>query len=392
MKNAIIAGVGMTPFMTPKHSEPYHQMAVKAAEDALADAGISYDKVQQVFASYIYGDSCMGQRAVYDVGMTGVPIINVNNNCSSGSTALFLARQLVTSGALDCVMALGFEQMKPGAIGTAYPEKDDPMQKFMDHVRALMGDKVPPAPAGFAGAAVQYAEKYGLENETLAKISVKSRAHAAYNPRAIFRDPVTVEEVLNSMEICAPLTLLQCCPPSCGAAAAIVCSESFARKHGIDHGVSIIGQAMATDTAETFETDDLMHVMGYGMSASAAKQAYEQAGVGPEDVDVVELHDCFTSNELITYEAIGLTPEGTAEKFVNDGDNTYGGKYVVNPCGGMISKGHPSGATGIAQASELVWQLRGQADQRQVQGAQIALQHNLGLGGATVVTLYKKGF
>jgi acetyl-CoA acetyltransferase len=188
-----------------------------------------------------------------------------------------------------------------------------------------------------------------------------------------------------------PLTRLQCCPPTCGAAAAVLCSEEFAKKRGITNAVSILGQSMKTDFASTIESNSMMNVVGYAMAVAAASDVYESTGVGPEDVDVVELHDCFTTNEVISYESLQLTPEGTAEQFIEDGDNTYGGKYVVNPSGGLLSKGHPIGATGIAQCAELVWQLRGTAGARQVEGARIGLQHNLGNGGACVVTLYGAG-
>ena len=169
----------------------------------------------------------------------------------------------------------------------------------------------------------------------------------------------------------------------------VVCTEDFARRHGLDTRVAIVGQAMTTDFRSTFDDRSMMKVVGYDMSAAAARQVYEQAGIGPEDVDVVELHDCFTTNELISYEALGLTPEGTAERFVWDGDNTYGGRVVTNPSGGLLAKGHPLGATGLAQCAELTWQLRGQAA-AQVEGARIALQHNIGLGGACVVTMYER--
>ena len=186
-----------------------------------------------------------------------------------------------------------------------------------------------------------------------------------------------------------PLTRFQCCPLTCGAAAAIVCSADFAKKRGLDLRVSIAAQAMTTDTPSSFECKDMRKLVGYDMTAAAATQVYEETGIGPDELDVVELHDRFTANELITYEALGLTLEGTAERFIMDGDNTYGGRVVTNPSGGLLSKGHPLGATGLAQCAELVWQLRGQAEQRQVEGARFALQHNLGLGGACVVTLYR---
>lgn len=184
------------------------------------------------------------------------------------------------------------------------------------------------------------------------------------------------------------MTRLMACPPTCGAAAAVLCSEDYARRHGLDSRVWIAAQAMTTDDGRSFE-EDLRYAAGYGMALSASQQVYEAAGIGAEDVDVVELHDCFAHNELVTYEGLGLCTEGGAAKFIDDGDNTYGGRYVVNPSGGLLSKGHPIGATGLAQCYELTQQLRGNAEQRQVEGARVALQHNVGIGGACVVTLYR---
>lgn len=193
-----------------------------------------------------------------------------------------------------------------------------------------------------------------------------------------------------SDEVFDPLTRFQCCPPTCGAGAAILCSDEFARKHGISNPVYIAAQSMTTDYASSFNEKSMIKMVGYDMTRQAAKQVYDAAGIGPEDVDVIELHDCFTANELLTYEGLGLCTEGGAEQFIWDGDNTYGGKFVTNPSGGLLSKGHPLGATGLAQCTELVWQLRGTADRRQVSNARVALQHNLGLGGACVVTMYRR--
>jgi acetyl-CoA acetyltransferase len=387
----VVAGVGMIPFTTPRNSEPYDVMAEAAARSALRDAGIEYGSVQQGYVGYVYGDSTSGQAALYGLGQTGIPILNVNNNCSTGSSALFLARQAIETGAADCVIALGFEQMMRGALGSMWSDRPSPFTRFDDTTKALQGwdEQAPMAAQYFGGAGTAYAEKYGIDPKVFAQIAVKARKHAANNPYAVFRDPVSVEEVLASPAIFGPLTRLQCCPPTCGAAAAILCSEEFANANGIDASVVIKAQAMSTDFASTF-SGDMMKVVGYDMAKAAADQVYEAAGIGPEDIRVVELHDCFTTNELITYEGLGLTPEGTAEKFIADGDNTYGGRVVTNPSGGLLSKGHPLGATGLAQCAELVWQLRGQAEARQVDGVTLALQHNIGLGGAAVVTLYEK--
>jgi acetyl-CoA acetyltransferase len=387
----IVAGVGMIPFVKPSAAEPYTVMGPKATRLALQDAGVSYDQVQQVYAGYVYGDSTCGQRVAYELGMTGIPVINVNNNCSTGSTAIFLARQAIASGVIDCALAVGFEQMVPGALSSVFSDRPAPMQKWVEQSQALQpAPGAPMAPHLFGGAGVEYQQKYGTRNETFAKISEKARRHALHNDRAIFREPLTVEQILATPPIYGVLTRAQCCPPTCGAAAAVLVSEAFAKRHGLKTDVTILGQAMTTDFPSTFEERSMIKAVGYDMSKAAAEAVYKQSGVGPEDIDVCELHDCFTANELVTYEALGLTPQGTAEKFIWDGDNTYGGKVVVNPSGGLLAKGHPLGATGLAQCSELVEQLRGQCGQRQVEGARLALQHNIGIGGACVVTLYGK--
>lgn len=381
----------MIPFTTPRASETYDVMAEKALRAALSDAGIDYTCVQQAYVGYAYGDSTSGQAAVYRVGTTGIPVINVNNNCSTGSTALYLARQAVETGAADVVLALGFEQMQRGALAATFTDRPSPFDSFGEVVTQIQGtSEAPFAAQYFGGAGSEYAQRYGLDPSIFAQIAVKARRHAANNPYAVFRDPLTTAEVLAAPQIYGPLTRLQCCPPTCGAAAAIVVSEKYARAQGLNSDVVIAAQALSTDTTSTFTEGSMMKIVGYDMSKAAARHVYEESGVDPTDIPVVELHDCFTTNELITYEALGLTPEGTAEKFIADGDNTYGGRVVTNPSGGLLSKGHPLGATGLAQCAELVWQLRGQAGARQVDGARVALQHNIGLGGAAVVTLYEK--
>lgn len=392
MNTVYVSGVGMIPFTKPGKNEPYPIMASKAVRAALADAGIGYEQVQQAYAGYVYGDSTAGQRALYEVGMTQIPIINVNNNCTSGSTALYLARQAVQSGAVDCALAVGFEEMQPGALGIHFPDRASPFDRFDQATEELVGhDEVPLALRYFGGAGLAHMQQFGTKLSTFAKVRAKASRHAAKNPMAVFRDEVTEEEVLASKEMWpGVLTRLMCCPPTCGAGAAVLCSESFARKHRLDTRVRIRAQAMTSDGPKTFGAGDMREVVGFSMSREAARQVYEQAGIGPQDVDVVELHDCFAQNELISYEALGMCPVGGAEKFILDGDNTYGGKFVVNPSGGLLSKGHPLGATGLAQCTELVEQLRGTAEARQVEGARLALQHNIGLGGACVVTLYER--
>jgi acetyl-CoA acetyltransferase len=391
-RNVQVVGVGMIPFVKPGANAPYPEMAAEALRAALKDAGVGYDQVEQAYVGYVYGDSTSGQRAVYEVGMTGIPVVNVNNNCSTGSTALYLANQAIGSGAAECVLALGFEHMNPGALGSVFNDRPSPFQRFDDITDSLVGNKeIPLALRYFGGAGKAHMEQYGTKLETFAKIRAKASRHAAANPMALFRTVVSTEDVMNAPVMWpGVMTRLMACPPTCGAGAAILCSEAFARKHGLDMSVRIRAQAMNTDTPATFETRDMRDIVGRQMAKDAARKVYDAAGIGPNDVQVVELHDCFAHNELLSYEALGLCPEGGAEKFVEDGDNTYGGRFVVNPSGGLLSKGHPLGATGLAQCTELVQQLRGQAGMRQVDGARLALQHNLGLGGACVVTLYEK--
>ena len=391
MRKVHVIGVGMVPFQKPGKSDDYPVMAKGAMAAAFEDAGVPFTEVEQAYVGYVYGDSTCGQRAVYEMGQTGIPVFNVNNNCSTGSTALMLAKQAVAGGMAECVLALGFEKMEKGALGAKWDDRANPLEWHAGRMNDMQGfTAAPPAAQMFGGAGREYRWKYGTKRETFAKISSKARSHAAKNPFALFKEELTIEEVLASPEVFDPLTRFQCCPPTCGAAAAILCSEDFAKKHGKDGAVWIAAQAMTTDFPSSFEEESMMKVVGYDMTRQAAARVYEEAGIGPDDVDVVELHDCFTANELLTYEGLGLCPEGGAEKFIWDGDNTFGGKYVTNPSGGLLSKGHPLGATGLAQCTELVWQLRGQGERRQVEGAQVALQHNLGLGGACVVTMYRK--
>jgi len=388
----IVAGVGMIPFAKPGASAPYDTMGEEAVRLALKDAGLGYEAIEQAYAGYVYGDSTAGQKVLYRVGMTGIPIVNVNNNCSTGSTALYLARQAIESGAADCVLAVGFEQMRPGALGSIFEDRPSPFEEFDKVTDDLVGrQEIPLAIRYFCGAGKEHMDRYGTRMETFAKVRAKASRHAARNPLALFRKELTEGDVMQAPVIWeGVMTRSMACPPTCGAAAAVLVSESFARRHGIDTTVRIRAQAMTTDRPSTFDARDMMRVVGFDMAKEAAQKAYAAAGIGPEDIKVVELHDCFAQNELISYEALGLCGEGEAEKFVVDGDNTYGGRYVTNPSGGLLSKGHPLGATGLAQCYELTHQLRGTADARQVEGATLALQHNLGLGGAAVVTIYEK--
>ncbi|XP_003815068.4 sterol carrier protein 2 isoform X1 [Pan paniscus] len=397
LRRVFVVGVGMTKFVKPgaENSRDYPDLAEEAGKKALADAQIPYSAVDQACVGYVFGDSTCGQRAIYhSLGMTGIPIINVNNNCATGSTALFMARQLIQGGVAECVLALGFEKMSKGSLGIKFSDRTIPTDKHVDLLINKYGLSAHPvAPQMFGYAGKEHMEKYGTKIEHFAKIGWKNHKHSVNNPYSQFQDEYSLDEVMASKEVFDFLTILQCCPTSDGAAAAILASEAFVQKYGLQSkAVEILAQEMMTDLPSSFEEKSIIKMVGFDMSKEAARKCYEKSGLTPNDIDVIELHDCFSTNELLTYEALGLCPEGQGATLVDRGDNTYGGKWVINPSGGLISKGHPLGATGLAQCAELCWQLRGEAGKRQVPGAKVALQHNLGIGGAVVVTLYKMGF
>jgi len=390
-----VIGVGMTTFEKPgaRDGWDYPAMAKESGTKAIADAGISFDQIDEAHVGYVYGGSTSGQRAVYELGMTGIPITNVNNNCSTGSTALFLAARSIRGGLAECALALGFEKMQPGSLSTdGLSDREPPLKRHIQAEAELFEFAAPAAPWMFGAAGLEHMQRYGTTPEHFAKIGEKNHRHSVNNPYAQFQDEYTLEEIQGAKMIYAPaeLTRLQCSPTSDGSAAVIVASEAFVDKHNLSaQAVEIVGQAMVTDLESTFADKSAITIVGADMSRHAARSVYDQAQLGPDDIDVIELHDCFSVNELLTYEALGLCGEGDGGKLIDAGDTTYGGRWVVNPSGGLISKGHPLGATGLAQASELTWQLRGTADRRQVLGAKAALQHNIGLGGAVVVTAYR---
>jgi acetyl-CoA acyltransferase len=394
-KNRVfVIGVGMTKFEKPG-SRPdwdYPDMAKESGTKALEDAGIGFDLIDEAHVGFMYGESTSGQRAVYELGMTGIPVTNVNNNCATGSTALFLATRAIRGGLADCALALGFEKMQPGSLSTSYTDREQPLKRHIEAEAELFEFAFPPAPWMFGAAGVEHMQRYGTTPDQFAKIGEKNHRHSVNNPYAQFQDEYTLDEIKSAKMIYEPaqLTRLQCSPTSDGSGAVIVASEEFVDEHGLaGQAVEIVGQAMVTDLPSTFSDKSAISLVGANMSRHAALEVYEQADIGPDDIDVIELHDCFSVNELLTYEALGLCPQGEGGKLIDAGETTYGGRWVVNPSGGLISKGHPLGATGLAQASELTWQLRGAADKRQVDGAKIALQHNIGLGGAVVVTAYR---
>jgi len=387
-----VVGVGMTKFEKPgrRVGWDYPDMVRESGTNALQDASIDYREVEQGYVGYVYGESTSGQRAIYELGLTGIPIVNVNNNCSTGSTALFLAAQAIRGGLADCTMALGFEKMKPGSLSTSYEDRTQPMDKHVKAMAEISEFAFPAAPWMFGAAGREHMKQYGTTAEHFAKIGYKNHKHSVNNPYAQFQEEYTLDDILAAKMIYEPLTKLQCSPTSDGSGAAILASESFVDSHGLaGQAVEIVGQAMTTDFTSTFD-GSAKNLIGYDMNVQAAQRVYDQSRLGPEDFQVIELHDCFSANELLLYEALGLCGPGEAPKLIDNGDTTYGGRWVVNPSGGLISKGHPLGATGLAQCAELTWQLRGAADKRQVDHVTAALQHNIGLGGAAVVTAYQR--
>ncbi|KAF1981318.1 putative sterol carrier protein [Aulographum hederae CBS 113979] len=389
-----VIGVGMTKFVKPRGKIEYTELGFEAGVKAMLDADINYDDVEQGIACYVYGDSTCGQRVFYQFGMTKIPIYNVNNNCSTGSTGLYLARTFIKSGTADCVLVVGFEKMSPGSLGSKWDDRESSLQRFMPIVAETRGfEAAPPNAQLFGNAGREHMEKYGSEARDYAEIARINHEHSKRNPYAQFRTEYSLEEIEKSPMQHAPLTKLQCCPTSDGGAAAVVVSQAFldARPHLKDRAILISGQCLATDEPSLYNRSSI-DLMGAGMTAYAAKEAFKEANISPADVKICELHDCFSANEMITLEALGLAETGTAHQMVRKGDITYGGKVLVNPSGGLISKGHPLGATGLAQCAELVWHLRGWANNRLVRGGgvKVALQHNIGLGGAVVVSVFKR--
>ncbi|EPQ61188.1 thiolase-like protein [Gloeophyllum trabeum ATCC 11539] len=408
-RRSFIIGVGCTAFIKPRGLRTTNEMGLEAATKALLDAGITYDAVEAAFVGYVYGDSTAGQSALYPLGMTGIPIANVNNNCSTGSTALFQANNLVKGGLVECALALGFERMNPGSLGTVYKDRESPTVLFNQRSQELEegmsagANFGPGAPRMFANAGQEYFDKYGANIDHLAQIAAKNHKHSTNNPYAQFRNGWTKEQVLQAPKITKQLTKLMCSPTSDGAACCIVASEDFVHKHGLENqAIEIVGQALTTDYPTAFDTRSAMDVIGFGMTRACADKAFQQAGFGVgegrDQVGVIEVHDCFASNELITYDALRLCTTGEAHKLVERGDNTYGGKWVVNPSGGLEAKGHPLGATGLGMHFYITMQLRNWAGPMQAPGlfdvqdkrGKYGMVHNIGIGGAVVVSLLRR--
>jgi acetyl-CoA acetyltransferase len=345
----------VTPFTkpksTPKEGPHYPDLAKVAVQRAVADACIDTKEIEQAFVGNMFQNGA-GQRSLYPAGLMGIPIHNVHNACATGSNALFLARNAVAGGMNECALALGVEKMRPGSLGGGQPTGEptglDVHYYIMNTKYPI--EKAPPMAQFFGNAGKEYMELYpGCTAKHFAMIGEKSHRHSVNNPYSQFRDTATLQQVLDSPHVFGPLTKLQCSPTSDGAACCIVASEAFVKKHGLEgQAIEIIGQSMRTDEPESINTKDIksnpramINIIGFPMAKRAATDVYKEANITPDDVQVVELHDCFSANEMLTYEALGLAKPGEGYKLIESGNATFGGKYVVNPSGGLISKGHP---------------------------------------------------
>ena len=371
-REVFVVGVGMTTF--GRHQgKTIQDLGPEAVREALADAGVGYEAVETAYCGHVMQGSTAGQRVLYEIGMTGIPIFNVENACASGTSALRAAALAVGHGIADVALAFGVEVMGRGAIptgGDARLERGAPAG-------------VAPLPALFSAVFRSHSERYGTTLEQLAAVTVKNRAYGAKNPRAQFHEAVTLDEVMASREVAPPPRLLMCCPTTSGAAAVVVASADVAR--GTRKPIRIVASVLRSDPSIDLG-DPLAGITE--INSAAMRAAFEQAGVRPDQLDTAEVHDCFSIAEIIHYENLGLCKRGEGGLFAEQG--LAGARVKVSTSGGLLAKGHPLGATGIAQAVEAVEQLRGESGERQVQGARLALAHCQGFGGAAGVHIFAK--
>ena len=377
MRNAYVVGVGMLRFGRYPERD-VADLGGEAALLALRDAGLGIGDVQLFACGNLFQANAMvGQKILQQIGQTGIPVINVSNACATGSTAFREAYFAVASGAYDVAMAVGVEQMgKMGLLGGGARGRGGVSAE------GVLGSGLMPAVFGQAG--VEHMRKYGTTAEQFAKISVKNHKHSTKNPLSQYQSEVSLEDVLAARMVAYPNTLYMCCPTGDGAAAAIVASEEFARRATGRRAVRV---ACSVLTSDPWSERDLTLPDVSTLTRNAAREAYEKAGIGPEDLDLVELHDCFATAELLHYENLGLCKDGEAGRMIDDGEVAHGGRVPVNVSGGLLSKGHPLGATGVANVFELVTHLRGEAGDRQVAGAKVGLAHVIGLGSACTIQI-----
>ena len=379
MTDAYIVGVDMIKFgRFPDKTVP--QIGAESALMALDDCGLQIQDMEALYCGNLGQASAMvGQRVLQEIGQTGIPVVNVSNACATGATAFREAWASVKAGLYDCVLAVGVEQMGKGLLGGAGGKTGIPKE-------GLLGSGT--MPAVFAEAGMEHARKHGTTFEQFAKVSVKNHHHSTLNPKAMYQIETPLEEVMNAEMISYPNTKLMCSVNVDGSAAAVICSESKARELGLmKRAIKVRASVL---TSDPWQERDLVMPDVNSCTRKAAKAAYEMAGIGPEDVDLVELHDCFATAEILHYENLGLCGDGEAGKLIDDGDVALGGRIPVNVSGGLLSKGHPLGATGIANIYEVSTHLRGEAGARQVEGAKIGLTHVIGLGSACGIHVLEK--
>ncbi len=374
MRDVYVLGVGMIKFGRYPERD-VAELAAEAALLALRDADMTIDDVQLLASGNLFQAHAMvGQRILQQIGQTGIPVINVANACATGSTAFREAYLAVGSGEYDIALAVGSEQMgKAGLLGAG---------ERRESVEGILGSGLMPAVFGQAG--VEHMRKYGTKIEHFAKISVKNHKHSVKNPLSQYRVEVSLEDVLNARMVAYPNTLYMCCPTGDGAAAAVLVSGNVKKKSNR----KAVKVACSVLTSDPWTERDLTLPDVNTLTRNAARTAYEKAGIGPDDLDLVELHDCFATAELLHYENLGLCPEGEAARAVDEGWFEWGGKLPVNVSGGLLSKGHPLGATGVANIYEIVTHLRGEAGERQVEGAKVGLAHVIGLGSACTIHIF----
>ncbi len=377
MSDVYIVGADMVAFgRYPDRT--YYQLGAEATLAALDDAGLSIRDIEAVYASSCFNaQSMLGQKILKEIGQTGVPCVNVSNACASGATAVREAFIGIKSGIYDVVLAVGAEKNPRGMLGGAPFEGPPP--------EGLFGSET--MPAVFAEAGMVHAEKYGTTLEQFAQVAVKNHHHATMNPKAAYRKETPLDEVLASEMIAWPLTKLMCSANVDGAAAVVLVSEKKARELGLARAVRVRASMLVSDP---YEPRNPTMFDPNSVTRLAAAKAYEMAGLGADDLDLVELHDCFATAELLHYETLRLCGEGEAGRLIDSGATALGGKLPVNVSGGLLSKGHPIGATGVANIVEIVEQLRGEVGARQVEGARIGLSHVLGFGAAAGVHILEK--
>ena len=397
MRKVFVVGVGMTRFLQPfTHHRDYVEMGKQAVYRAIRDIDIDYELIHEAAVGYVYGDSCSGQRVLYELGQSGIPIYNINNRECSGSSALYLSYRSIAAGFSEYCLALGFDKTPPK------DQKNDDDRIFKDRADPIKHWKREGNEGiyVYARAAEEYMRKYGDIDKSLVKIAEKNYRFAAGNPYYTgVKKPFNAKEILDSPKISGSLTKLQMAAPSDGAAAVLICSEQFMLANKLEHqAIEILGLNFLTNEANDINSNSAISLSGYNLTQKTAQSLYAQAKLSPQDFDLCELQDTTTVNELLAYEALGFCSQGGSSKFIEQklnsvskaNDASLSGSMLINPSGGVLGRGNCMGANGIAQCVEICWQLRGMAGDRQIKGPRMGLQHSLGLGAGCLMGAYRK--